>query len=218
MGRLINLTNAKFGRLTVLRLHADRSPSTRQARWVCACDCGQTVTVLGNSLRSGVTSSCGCLQKERAYTANLVHGHTSEGHASPEYRSYYAMLDRCYNEAHVHYADYGGRGIGVCRRWRGEKGFENFLSDMGPRPKGTTLDRKNGAKGYSPGNTQWATKRNQTRNRRNAVTVTYQKQTRTLMEWSNITGISYETLKTRYRQGKRGAELFRSVQSRPWHG
>ena len=60
---------------------------------------------------------------------------------------------------------YGARGITVCDRWRGENGFENFLSDMGPRPEGMTLDRKESNGNYEPGNCKWATKEEQAHNR-----------------------------------------------------
>lgn len=74
------------------------------------------------------------------------------------------MLTRCYNEKHVHLEDYGGRGIRVCKRWLNS--FENFLADMGERPKDKTLDRKNNDGDYKPSNCRWATRKQQTQNQR----------------------------------------------------
>lgn len=83
---------------------------------------------------------------------------------SPTYGSWRAMLKRCTNPKHPAYASYGGRGITVCERWL--HSFQNFLEDMGERPAGKTLDRKNNDLGYSPANCRWATWNEQARNKR----------------------------------------------------
>jgi hypothetical protein len=91
------------------------------------------------------------------------HGHATLLHGlTPEYHSWAGMVARCTNPKHVGYPYYGGRGIGVCDRWRE---FANFIADMGPRPKGTTLDRIDLAKGYEPGNCRWATSYQQAQNK-----------------------------------------------------
>jgi hypothetical protein len=98
---------------------------------------------------------------------SLQHGHARHGptgKASPTYQSWQSMLTRCRRRQ-----DYRKSGIRVCVRWRS---FENFLTDMGERPAGTTLDRKDNAKGYQPDNCRWATPRDQARNtRRNKLTL-----------------------------------------------
>jgi len=73
------------------------------------------------------------------------------------------MRERCNNPNYKRFSDYGGRGITVCRRW---SRFQNFLSDMGPRPVGHTLDRINNEGNYEPGNCRWATPKTQARNAR----------------------------------------------------
>lgn len=97
----------------------------------------------------------------------MRHGHASSVNGkrtlSPTYQSWQHMVHRCTNPSNSAFHCYGGRGIGVCDRWRT---FENFLADMGERPPGLTLDRIDNSKGYEPGNCRWATKRAQSFNRR----------------------------------------------------
>lgn len=91
-------------------------------------------------------------------------GVTTHGMARTRIYNIWAdMIGRCTRPAHARYADYGGRGITVCERWRE---FANFYADMGDRPAGRSLDRINNDAGYSPDNCRWATFREQRHNRR----------------------------------------------------
>lgn len=85
---------------------------------------------------------------------------------TPEHNSWRGMKMRCTNKNHRYYPDYGGRGITVHKTW---ETFGQFFKDMGNRPKGHTLDRKNVNKGYSPGNCMWSDITTQNQNRRNVT-------------------------------------------------
>lgn len=86
---------------------------------------------------------------------------------SPTFLSWIAMRARCHNPRHAKFPSYGARGIAVCARWRAS--FEAFLADMGERPKGTTVDRIDGTRGYEPGNCRWASPKVQGENANNAA-------------------------------------------------
>ncbi|NOV25919.1 hypothetical protein E5S69_20670 [Cupriavidus necator] len=119
---------------------------------------------------------------------------------TPEYRAWQTMRLRCCNPDNAAYADYGGRGITVCDRWLDSP--ENFLADMGQKPSPKhELDRIDNDKGYSPGNCRWATRKVNDRNRRNNRHLEHDGVTRTLAEWSEITGINRDTLQKRLASG-----------------
>lgn len=103
--------------------------------------------------------------------------------------------NRCYNKNADDYMYYGGRGIKVCSRWLESE--DNFILDMGLRPEGMTLERKDVNGDYCPENCMWATHKQQMQNRTNTIKLTLNGVTRTLPEWSEITGIPYSTLKAR---------------------
>lgn len=127
------------------------------------CDCGNHKTVRADSIGQGKTESCGCLHKENLSKAASTHGESS----TPLYKNYHAMLARCYNKDNDNFSNYGGRGIGVCDRWREPvAGFLNFKEDMGEKPKGFTVERLDVNGDYCPENCTWGSYSTQGFNRR----------------------------------------------------
>lgn len=95
------------------------------------------------------------------------------------------------------YEDYGGRGITICKKWLT---FDNFLADMGERPNGKFIERRDNDGNYEPSNCYWATSSEQARNRRSNHLITYQGETLPLVTWAERQGISRLTLRSRLRE------------------
>ena len=102
----------------------------------------------------------GCICGRHRLAHNRTHGLAG----TPTYNSWQSMVSRCTRPEDWNWDHYGGRGITVCEHWRNS--YEAFLADMGQRPTGLTLDRENNEGNYEPGNCRWATRQEQTHNRR----------------------------------------------------
>jgi len=174
---------------------AEAGKRGRHRQVLCLCACGNTKTVLVCNLRSGYTTSCGCAQKEATRKANATHLLTH----SSEYIAWVNMKARCHNTEREDYNNYGGRGILVCQKWLDS--FEAFFADMGPRPPGKSLDRKDVNGNYTPDNCQWATLIEQANNTRANRYVEIDGVTRSLKQWCDERGLSYKAIHQRIRRG-----------------
>jgi hypothetical protein len=191
------VSGQRFGRLTVIGPGDPRiSPrGVITARVICLCDCGNEVTLAKGHLESGNTKSCGCFKRDKAPSIRRTHGqkHTQI------YNIWVMMRQRCYNPKNAMYKWYGARGIYVCDRWLNS--FENFLKDMGHKPPGLSLERRDNDGPYSPDNCRWATTYEQAANRRKNVWVEFQGEQMIMSEAIRRSGLPASAVWSRLRDG-----------------
>lgn len=214
-GRSPDLTGKVYGRLTLIR----RLGYIKCTWYLCQCACGVQKELDLNNLASGRTRSCGCLQKEFAGSASVTHGFASlKGGAKPSmYRSWQHIKSRCFNKKTKSYPGYGGRGISMCERWRFS--FQNFLADMGepPAPKGYTIERIDNDGNYEPGNCCWATRAEQSKNKRNTRLFEFEGRKQIMPDWAREKGIHEQTLWNRLKAGICAEHFFDPPRSRRKH-
>ncbi len=195
MSTLIDLIGLKYGRLIIISRAQNKG---RKVYWNCRCSCGNVVQVSSNNLRHGGTRSCGCIVKEILNNRNHKHGHSAGHRNTKTYASWIDMRKRCCNPKNKEYPNYGGRGIKVCQEW---DNFKRFLSDMGECPDGHTLDRLNVNDDYCLQNCRWATRSQQSRNKRTNTIITHLGESRPVVEWLEYFGITWGTYHKRRKRG-----------------
>lgn len=182
-----NQPGERIGKLTIVR----RGQNGGATRWICTCDCSPNTEfeALASSFARG-KRSCGC----DVVPARRTHGRSR----SPEYQSWQHIKSRCHNPRDAAYANYGGRGIAVCARWR--ESFVAFFDDMGLRPSsGHSIDRINNDGNYEPGNCRWATETQQARNMRTNVPVPGLASS--IAGAAELTGLNRDMLRARIHRG-----------------
>jgi hypothetical protein len=201
MNKKLDLTNHKYGRLTVLA--PVENTSSGKTQWLCRCDCGKTATVVSARLRSGITRSCGCLSRENSAAigkSNAQHGFASHVNPSRTYRIWMGMKTRCTNPNSDQWQNYGGRGVKVCDRWL--HSFECFLEDMGEPPSTRhSIERIDVDGNYEPDNCTWIPLEDQQYNRRNSLRLEFQGKTQALALWAKELGLDVHLLQNRLKLG-----------------
>ncbi len=192
----------KFGKWTVIGDFKNRHV-------LCECDCGTKRYVLKTDLtRSNPkmrSTSCGCARVERFAKITRKHGYANK---CPEYRIWKHIRARCNNPNNAAYKWYGAKGIVVCEEW---DDFGKFYEDMGPRPKGLTIERIDNNGPYAPWNCEWATMKKNVRNRSITVMIIYKGQKISLGEACELSGISYDLAHDRLSKGYHPKEIFRKI-------
>jgi hypothetical protein len=193
MGKVIDLTGRRFGRLVVQGFsHQIKS----RFYWNCVCDCGETRAVWGADLKRAVTESCGCLAKERRRDRMTTHGMARH----PAYGTWMHMRRRCEVPEDEGFYLYGARGIRVCEEWNAS--FEAFWEDMGPTWKrGLTIERLDVNGHYESRNCTWATSKEQANNRRTNRVILTQWGYLTVTEAAERAGLRPNTIYSRIRYG-----------------
>lgn len=205
MKELIKLQEwAKYWMLTIIK------ESTIKIYWYtiprtyeCKCDCWVIKNILFSSINSWKANSCWCLRKEIMIKKATKHWMSK----TRIYKRYSALKARCEQKNNINYELYGWRWI-KCE-W---KSFEDFYKDMwdsfNKHAKihweiDTTIERINPNWNYCKDNCSWITMYEQSLNKRSTLKITNNWETKTLMEWSNITWINPKLLRSRYYERKK---------------
>lgn len=203
MAKAINIAGQRFGRLTVIeRVESPRA----QAQWRCVCDCGKETVVRSQDLRNGHTKSCGCygLEVSVSHTPSFS---THKESRSRLYRVWIGMKGRCNNCKNKAYSYYGGRGIKVCQDWDESYALFRDWALANGYQENLTIDRIDVNGNYCPENCRWVSMKVQMNNTRVNRRITLNGETKTMAEWSESTGLSYETIRNRTIKGKPADEV-----------
>lgn len=192
--RFNDLTGQKFGLLTV---KAFAGFAGKFPKWECDCQCGGSTLAFANILKQGRAQHCGCQSKHDGRTDH------------PLYSTWINMIGRCEDSRKKEFKHYGARGIRVCERWKED--FWAFVSDMGERPDGCSIDRIDNDGDYEPGNCRWATSAEQAANTRRCRYITYNGETKTMSEWARGLGITTEGLRLRLKKDAPLSEILTSA-------
>lgn len=208
MGKKVNLTGQRYGRLIVLEETKKRDIGGNVI-WKCLCDCGETTYTSAQNLRRGYTKSCGCYNHDILTKDNPKY-------KRPLYYIYHAIKCRCYNPNDKAFHNYGARGIKISDKWNTYDNFEKWALKNGYK-KGLWIDRIDNDSDYSPENCRWITPKEQQNNKRTNVKIIIDGVEKTIQEWADYSGIKPMTIKRRIKLGWDNSDLLKPVDSRYSH-
>lgn len=185
MARLIDLTNKRFGKWTVLYRFNNPNRHDKRTLWTCQCECGNIKNIDGYTLRTGQSLSCGC---------------SKDGHSKTRlYSIWIGIKDRTTCEKRLRAKDYINRGITMCDKWNDWEVFKNWAINNG-YSEDLSIDRIDNNKGYYPENCRWVDAKTQGENKRNNIVVEINGETHILSEWCRILGLNRYSVKSRILQ------------------
>lgn len=200
MGKFIDLTGQKFGRLTVIARAENhiQTNGQRKTQWLCQCECGKKIIIKASDLKSGHTRSCGCLRIEKITKHGLI--------GTRIYIIWHNIKQRCYNPKDSNYKNYGSRGIIMCDEWL--KDFKSFYDwakahgyDENTKRGECTIDRIDVNGNYEPSNCRFVNMKVQQCNKTNNHLIIYNGETHNISKWSEILNIKFGTLLARLNRG-----------------
>jgi hypothetical protein len=163
MGKRLDIKPGdSFSRLTIIKeVEGKYWGKYKHRQFLCKCECGNERIVRLEYLRSGHTTSCGCLREVELIKINATHRQSG----TRLHRIWASMLGRCRNKSHTSYKDYGAKGVKVCVEWYKFEKFRDWALENGYR-EDLTIDRINPFGNYETSNCRWATMLEQRHNRR----------------------------------------------------
>jgi len=181
MGKFVDITGQKYGRLTAIKKVENNVNGKIQ--WLFKCDCGKQVLHTSCEVKSGHVKSCGCWKKD--HSARKTHGQSN----NRIYQTYYSMKRRCYDNNPRYLKYYRDKGITVCDEWLNNPQAFFDWAMMNGYDEHLTLDRIDCDKGYSPDNCRFITQKEQTRNMSKNVFITIDGKRKVLTDWAKEYGI-----------------------------
>lgn len=188
--------NKKYGRWTVLAF--SHAASGNRQMYLCKCDCGTLRTVCMAQLKNGHSRSCGCLRIDSATKHGGSGGY--KGHKPRLYKIWSGIKDRCYYPNNKDYKNYGGRGITLCSEWQNYENFRSWALSNGYQDN-LTIDRIDVNWIYCPENCRWATVKEQARNKRSSIMVTFGGKTQCATAWCEELHMNRNLISRRLRAG-----------------
>ena len=194
MPKYKDISGQRFGKLTAISYYG--TDKCGRATWLCKCDCGNEHIGVGAMLRSGEVSSCGCLYRKHNSSNTRL------------YAIWRSMKGRCSQKNNSNYANYGGRGITVCKEWSGKDGFINFKKwayengfDEAKDGNEQSIDRIDVNGNYEPSNCRWATREEQGMNKRTNRILCVDGKEMTITQWAKLSGVNYTVIESRIKAG-----------------
>lgn len=195
MGKTIDITGQKFGRLTAIRV--DHQTKDYRYYWLFKCDCGGEIVARKSEVMGGRLKFC----KKCKYETQTKHGQKG----TRLYSVWVSMKQRCTNKNHKSYKIYGGRGITFCKEWQNFEPFYKWAIENGydgnAKFRQCTLDRIDVNGNYEPNNCRWVSQKVQSENTRTANKITYKGETHCLSEWARILKIGRKSLEYKLNKG-----------------